>query len=64
LAGPSYDIGAFESPCSSYGGNTVQAINTAINTLMADGQAAGSITPAVMRKIMTTLWCGRSPYAQ
>lgn len=64
LAGPSYDIGAYESPCSNYGSNVISNPTTLTSTLFQDGQPAGSITPAYMRDLIVTIWCGRAPWAQ
>jgi deoxycytidine triphosphate deaminase len=62
LSGPSYDLGAYESPCSPYGNNVIQTPNGIIN-LFRDGQPAFSISPQDSRELFTTTWCGRSPYS-
>lgn len=67
LVGPSYDMGAFESPCSTYstGGTTTATVSSPSNlntTQLQNGQAPGSITPTTMRNLVATLSCGRSPY--
>jgi hypothetical protein len=63
LVGPSYDIGAYESPCSTYGASTISNPSTLIGSQFQDAQAAGSITPLRMRNLISTLSCGRSPWA-
>lgn len=54
------DIGAYESPNSTWGGNSISTI-TSLMTALADN-TSGQITPAKIRTLVATLWAGRSPY--
>lgn len=59
--GPSYDIGAYESPCSGFGTGTISNTASLVSTQFQDGQVARSITPGRMRNLIVTLACFAHP---
>lgn len=61
LFGPSYDMGACESPCSPWGGNPIQSMSTVINSLLATN-GTGAINAVKLREAIVSLWAGRPPY--
>lgn len=63
LVGPSYDLGALESPCSPFGANTVTDPGFLTSSVFQDGQPANSINSGDSRAATVTLWCRRAPWA-